>query len=88
MRGSSPSIEALLEGMGAAVVGFLCILVARMGKGALRARGALPICLLTLAAVGPMRLNALAAILVVGGLSLWLNRLGRQAMQMLPGGTA
>ncbi|HTX52764.1 MAG TPA: chromate transporter [Candidatus Baltobacteraceae bacterium] len=88
MRGSSPSIEALLEGMGAAVVGFLCILVARMGKGALRARGALPICLLTLAAVGPMRLNALAAILVVGGLSLWLNRPGRQAMQVPPGGTA
>ena len=88
IRESSPSIETLLEGMGAAVVGFLCIMVARMGKGALRARGALPTCLLTFAAVGPMRLNALAAILVVGGLSLWLNRPGRQAMQVPPDGTA
>ncbi len=87
-RGGSPSVEALLEGMGAAVSGFLCVMVARMGKGALRARGALPVCGLTFVAVGVLRVNAVVAILLIGGLSLWLNRPGRVAGSTTTGGGA
>ncbi len=73
-RGANPKVEAVLEGMGAAVVGFLCIMVARIGKGALRGRGALPIAVLTFASVGLFRFNAFLVILVLGVASLWINR--------------
>ena len=69
--------QAALQGMGAAVVGFLCITTARIGGGALRARGAVWIGALTFVAVGLLRLNTFLVILVVGGLSLWLNRPSR-----------
>jgi chromate transporter len=73
-RGASANVEAVLEGMGAAVVGFLCVMVGRIGKGALRSRGAVPIAVLTFAAVGLLRVNAFLVILGLGAASLWLNR--------------
>jgi chromate transporter len=76
-HGVGPNAEAALRGMGAAVVGFLCVTTARIGQGALRARGAVWIGALTFVCVGLLRLNALLVIFLVGGLSLWLNRPGR-----------
>ena len=67
--------------MGAAVVGFLCVTTARIGRGALRARGAIWIVALTFISVGILRMNAFLAILLIGGLSLWLNRPGRSETQ-------
>ena len=60
--------------MGPAVVGFLCVTVGWIGKGALRARGAIAILGLTFLLVGILRLNTFLVILVVGAASLWLNR--------------
>ena len=70
-RGVGPHAETALRGMGAAVVGFLCVTTARIG------RGAIWIGTLTFLSVGILRLNTFLVILLVGGLSLWLNRPGR-----------
>jgi chromate transporter len=75
--GVGPDTELALRGMGAAVVGFLCVTTARIGRGALRARGAIWIAGLTFISVGILRMNAFLVITLVGGLSLWLNRPGR-----------
>jgi chromate transporter len=73
-RGVGPDTETALRGMGAAVVGFLCINTARIGRGALGARGAIWIAALTFVSVGVLRLNTFLVVLLVGGLSLYLNR--------------
>jgi chromate transporter len=70
----TPLVEFVLRGMGAAVVGFLCVTVGRIGKGALRARGAIAILGLTFLLVGILRLNTFLVILVLGVASLCLNR--------------
>ena len=70
----NPHVQSVLRGMGAAVVGFLCVTVGRIGKGALRAHGAIAILGLTFLLVGILRVNTFLVILVVGAASLWLNR--------------
>lgn len=72
----NPHVESVLRGMGAAVVGFLGVTVGRIGKGALRARGAIAILGVTFLSVGILRINTFLVILVVGAASLWLNRPG------------
>ena len=72
----NPHVESVLRGMGAAVVGFLCVTVGRIGKGVLRARGAIVILGLTFLSVGILRLNTFLVILVLGAAGLWLNRPG------------
>jgi len=75
--GVGPGLESALRGMGAAVVGFLCVNTARIARGAFRGRGASWLAATTFAAVGLLRLNTLLVILVAGAVSLWLNRPGR-----------
>ena len=77
--GVGPVMNAVLRGMGAAVAGFLCVTTGRMARGAMRSRGALWIVAITFAAVGVFRLNTVLVILLVGSLSLWLNRPRRAA---------
>jgi chromate transport protein ChrA len=72
-----PHMSAVLRGMGAAVVGFVCVTVLRIGRGALGSRGGVWVGLLTFAAVGLFRLNALTVLLVGIPISVWLNRPGR-----------
>ena len=75
--GVGPALESALRGMGAAVVGFLCVNTIRISRGALRGRAAPWVAAATFTAVGFLRLNAILAILVAGAVSLWLNRPGR-----------
>ncbi|HEX7549042.1 MAG TPA: hypothetical protein VF579_00535, partial [Candidatus Methylomirabilis sp.] len=65
-RGGGPHAGAALRGMGAAVVGFLCVTTARIG------RGVIWIGALTFLSVGILRLNTFLVVLLVGGLSLCL----------------
>ncbi len=83
-RGVGPGAAAALRGMGAAVVGFMLVTVARLARGALRGRGAPAIAALAFLAVGPLRLNLFLVILLVGALSLWWNRPGRPAPPAAP----
>ena len=83
-RGAGPGAAAALRGMGAAVVGFMLVTVARLARGALRGRGAPAIAALAFLVVGPLGLNLFLAILLVGALSLWLNRPGRPAPPAAP----
>jgi chromate transporter len=76
--GVGPSLNAALRGMGAAVAGFLCVTAARMSRGRFGGRGAPWVTGLTFAAVGLFRLNTVLVILLVGGLSLYLNRPGQE----------
>jgi chromate transporter len=76
--GVGPGLNAALRGMGAAVAGFLCVTVTRMSRGRFGGRGAPWIAALTFVAVGLLRLNTVLVILLVGGLSLYLNRPGQE----------
>ena len=78
-RGVPPGVGVVLRGMGAAVVGFVFVTTMRLARGALRGRGATWIAAVAFLAVGPLRVNTLLVILLVGGFSLWLNRPGREA---------
>ena len=78
-RGVGPGAGAALRGMGGAVVGFMLVTTARLARGALRGRGAPAIAALVFLAVGPLRLNIFAVILLAGAASLWLNRPRRHA---------
>ena len=73
-QGANPHVERMLQGMAAAVVGYLCVVVGRIGKGVLRDRGSLLVGALTFSAVGLLRMNAFLVIIVLGAASLWLNR--------------
>ncbi len=77
--GVGPGLDAVLRGMGAAVAGFLCVTTGRLARGAFRGRGAPWIAALTFVAVGLFRVNTFLVILLVGALSLWLNRPGQPA---------
>jgi len=72
--GPTPQVAAVLRGMGAAVVGFMAVMVGRMGRGALRSRAALLWGGLTFVAVGLLHVNTFSVILTVGAGSLWTNR--------------
>ena len=74
--GVGPAVNSALRGMGGAVAGFLCVTMTRIARGAFRSRGAVPIAGLTFVAVGLLRMNAFLVILLVGLLSIWLNRPG------------
>lgn len=78
-RGVGPGAGAALRGMGGAVVGFMLVTTARLARGALRGRGAPAIAALVFLAVGPLRLNIFAVLLLAGAASLWLNRPTRRA---------
>ncbi|HEY7677410.1 MAG TPA: chromate transporter [Candidatus Methylomirabilis sp.] len=78
-RGVAPGVGAALRGMGGAVVGFMLVTTARMARGALRGRGAPWIAAVAFLAAGPLRLDLVLVILLVGAASLWLNRPGRRA---------
>jgi chromate transporter len=84
--GVGPALESALRGMGAAVVGFLCVNTTRIARGAFRGRGAPWAAAATFAAVGLLRLNTILVILVAGAVSLWLNRPGRPGMEPLAAG--
>jgi chromate transporter len=84
--GVGPALESALRGMGAAVVGFLCVNTTRIARGAFRGRGAPWIAATTFAAVGLLRLNTILVILVAGAVSLWLNRPGRPGTEPLAAG--
>jgi chromate transporter len=79
VRGPSPAMRVALRGMGAAVVGLVFVTTLRLARGALRGRGAPWIAAAVFLAVGPLRLNAVVVILVLGALSLWWNRPAGQA---------
>ncbi len=79
--GVTPGVDAALVGMGAAVAGFLCVTVGRMGLRAMRSRGAYLIAGITFAAVGLLRMNTMLVIILVGAMSLWLNRPGKSLGQ-------
>lgn len=87
MHGQVPQMSAALRGMGAAVVGFLCVTASRMGRGALASRGGLWIAAITFAAVGLFRVNTLTVVILGLPVSLWLNRPGQTAREAsAPGG--
>lgn len=73
-RGVGPSAASVLRGMGAAVAGFLFVTTAQMARAALRGRAAPWIAALTFAAVALLRLNTFLVLLLVGAVSLWINR--------------
>lgn len=75
--GVGPALESALRGMGAAVVGFLCVNTTRIARGAFRGRGAPWVAAATFAAVGLLRRNTFLVILVASAVSLWLNRPGQ-----------
>ena len=72
--GVGPGLDAALRGMGAAVVGFLCVTTGRLARGAFGGRGAPWVAAFTFAAVGLLQLNTILIIVLAGGVSLWLNR--------------
>jgi chromate transporter len=73
-RGVGPSTASALRGMGAAVAGFLFVTTAQMARAALRGRAAPWISALTFAAVALLRLNTFLVLLLMGAVSLWINR--------------
>ena len=75
--GVGPGLNAALRGMGAAVVGFLCITTYRLSRGRFDGRGTLWTAILTFVSVALLHLNTALVILVVGALSLYLNRPGQ-----------
>lgn len=82
-RGVVPDFGAAPRGMGAAVSALLVLTTLRLMRGAAWTRGARGIAVVTFLAVGPLRLNTLLVILVVGAAGLWMNRprrLTREAM--------
>ena len=76
--GVGPGLNTALRGMGAAVAGFLCVTTYRLTRGRLGGRGTLWIGILTFVSVALLHLNTALVILLVGGLSLWLNRPGQE----------
>lgn len=72
--GVGPGLNTALRGMGAAVAGFLCVTTYRLSRGRFASRGALWIAILTFVTVALLHLNTGLVILLVGALSLWLNR--------------
>ena len=73
-RGVGPSTASALRGMGAAVAGFLFVTTAQMARAALRGRAAPWIAALTFTAVALLHLNTFLVLLLMGAVSLWINR--------------
>ena len=75
-RGLTPDVAALMRGMSAAVVGLVAVTTVRMARPALVSARAVTIAGLTFVAVGPLRLNTPAVIVVMAAIGLWINRPG------------
>ena len=71
--GISPGAQALIRGGGAAVAGLVVVMTVRLAA-TLRDWRSIAILVITFVAVGVLRLNTVATVLVGGGLSLWLHR--------------
>ena len=69
----TPGAKTLMRGAGAAVAALVVVTTARLGF-AFRGWRSFLVIGVTFVAVGPLRLNTIATVLVVGGLSLWLHR--------------
>jgi chromate transport protein ChrA len=63
-----------MHGMGAAVVGLVFVTTARIIRASIRGGGALLVAAVMFVLVGPLRVNTLLALLLLGPLSLWLHR--------------
>lgn len=73
-RGLAPTTASLMHGMAAAVVGLLLVTSVRLMRPVLVNSRAIVIAAGTFAAVGPLRLNTAAVLLVSAALSVWLHR--------------
>jgi len=73
-RGLTPSVATLMHGMSAAVVGLVAVTTLRMARPTLVSARAIAIAAATFAAVGLLKLNTPAVIVVMAALGLWLNR--------------
>jgi chromate transporter len=78
-RGLTPTVTSLMHGMAAAVVGLLIVTSVRMMRPVLVDARAIVVAAATFAAVGPMRLNTAAVLVVVAVVSLFLHRPGSSA---------
>jgi chromate transport protein ChrA len=75
-RGLTPDVATLMRGMSAAVVGLIAITTLRMARPALVDTRAAALAALTFVAVGPLKLNTPAVIVVMAAVGLWLHRPG------------
>jgi chromate transporter len=75
-RGLTPDVATLMRGMSAAVVGLVAITTLRMARPALVDARAAAVAALTFVAVGPLKLNTPAVIVVMAAVGLWLHRPG------------
>jgi chromate transporter len=73
-RGLTPDVATLMRGMSAAVVGLVAVTTLRLARPALVSARAFVVAAVTFAAVGPLRLNTPAVIVVMTAVGLWLNR--------------
>ena len=73
-RGLTPDVATLMRGMSAAVVGLVAVTTLRLARPALVSPRAVVIAAATFAAVGPLKLNTPAVIVVMAAVGLWLNR--------------
>jgi len=73
-RGLTPDVATLMRGMSAAVVGLVAVTTLRMARPTLVSARAIAIAAATFAAVGLLKLNTPAVIVVMAALGLWLNR--------------
>ena len=68
------SRRAVLRGMGAAVVGLVFVMTARIVIASIRGRAALGVAVATFLLVGPLQVNTVLAIVLVLPVSVWLQR--------------
>ena len=73
-RGLMPEVATLMRGMSASVVGLVAVTTLRMARPALASARAIAIAAATFTAVGPLKLNTPAVIVVMTAFGLWLNR--------------
>jgi chromate transporter len=71
--GIPSSAQALIRGGAAAVAGLVVVMTLRLAA-TLRDWRSIAIVVVTFVAVGVLRLNTVATVFVVGGVSLWLHR--------------
>ncbi len=73
-RGIGPEMTGALHAMSAAVVGLILVMTARIVRVGLRRRAGLVLGAGTFLLVGPLGLPTVAAIALMLGVGLWLNR--------------
>ena len=70
----APGVAPLMRGMGAAVVGLVFVMTARIVAASVRGRAAVLVALATFLCVGPLQVNTVLAIALVLPVSVWLHR--------------